>query len=350
MSGSIPRQREPARTGLPIRFFRMKGESSELLQPWPDEIHEEVAVRIGRACYGLLFEESHWVHRRVEKFTVLSHELFHLSLSVDLTVPARFRQSLELDRGQWLIPLATLPKRTLRNFDLQDEKGQSIPLVEKKINALVAEHVLRTSEWVARGDGEPGGVSPEMASCFSRISSGSPDDAAAAAREIDEARKAGDPAATSFLQDSLSVLLLKDLTQRYLLLAVVDDVERRRLFKYSYEAPLTYLRFGAGTRLGWESLAIEAETPAAARTASYHAEIVVPEELRIDGSFLFDQQKAGAVYALEKETDRALLYASSVPRDGRPFLVFAVRLERPGFPLVAAATAWITALILVAGA
>jgi hypothetical protein len=321
-----------------------------LLQSWPDEIYERAAARIGRACYGLLFEETRWVHRRVEKFNVLSHELFHLSLSVDLTIPEQFRRPLEIDQHQWLIPLATLPKRTLRNFDLRDEAGRSVPLVEKKFNALVAEHVLRTAEWVARGSGGPEDISPLVAGYFARVSSGSIDEADMAARQLAEAKEAGDESARAFLEDVSSVRLLKDLTQRYLLLAVVDDVQRRRLFKYSYEFPLTRLQFSMGSRLGWESLPIQAEVPVAARTASYHAEIVVPEELRIDGSFIFDAEQSGVVYAVEGETDRALLYASEIPRDARPFLVFAVRLERPGFPFVAAAIAWATALILIVGA
>jgi len=320
-----------------------------VLPRWPDEIYHAAARRLGRACYGLLYEETRWVHRRVERFNVLSHELFQLSLSVDLTVPELFRDSLAIGSNQWLVPLATLPKRTLRNFDLTDETGRAVPLLEKEINSRVAEHALRAAVEVAQGANKSDEISERVNRCLARVSSGSMEEADSAIQELRRAEKDGDKAARALLRDPVASLLLGDLAKRYLLLAVVGDVSRRRIFKYGYEFPLTWLRASPTQKLGWESLPIEAEVPAASRTASYHAEIVVPEEIRIEGSVIFDRKRR-SIYALEGETDRALLYAPDVPRDASPVLLFAVRLERPGFPLVAPAIAWVTALILAIGA
>lgn len=133
---------------------------------------------------------------------------------------------------------------------------------------------------------------------------------------------------------------------------IARDVSRRRIFKYGYEMPQTWLGFSWSERLGLSSPTIEAEVGAARETASYHAEIVVPEELRITGSFILDVDSAWnakRILAVEGESDRASLYAPGVRENSIPVLSFGVRPERSGFPTVATATAWVTAAILVAG-
>ena len=185
---------------------------------------------------------------------------------------------------------------------------------------------------------------------ISRLSGQDTKDAEAAIDEMFEAAEAGDARVAALLEDRRAALVLSDLASRYLLFAVVDSVEKRRILKYRYELSLTWQAIPrAPQRLGWEPLVITTEVPEASRAASYHVEIVVPEELRIDGSFIYDA-KTGAIYAFDGEADRAALHAPSVSIGSRPRLTFGVRLERSGFPTVAMATAWITALILALGA
>jgi len=315
---------------------------------WPDEVYEEAAPRIGRACFGLLFQEKHWIHRRVDRYSVLSPELFHRYASVDFTVPELFRETLAIRDGQWLVPIAALPKEPLRNFDLRDETGRAIPVVGREHNAPIAEHAIRAAASLTPEIAETDDLPAELQAWISRISKQNTEDAEAALGEMLEAA-AGD-AAAALIENPRAALLLSDLTSRYLLLAVVDNVETRRVLKYRYEQSLTWRAVARiPQRLGWEPLVIATEAPEASRAASYHAEIEIPEELRIDGSFIHDA-KTPTIYAIDGEADRAALHAPSVPIGSRPRLTFGVRLERSGFPTVAMATAWITALILVLGA
>jgi len=316
---------------------------------WPDEVYEELAPRIGRACFGLLFQERRWVHRRVDRFSVLSPELFHRSVSVDLTVPELFRNALALPSEQWLVPIATLPKEPLRNFDLRDEAGRAVPIVGSEHNALIAEHTIRAAVELASGV-KADGLSPRMVAWISSVSKRSAEEADRAIEELFSAKEAGDKEAATLLDDRAATLLLSDLASRYLLLAVVDDIQKRRVLKYGYEMSLTWRSpANFSQRLGWEPLGIATEIPEASRSASYHAEIEIPEELRIDASFIHDAKRP-AIYAFDGETDRAALHAPAVPIGSHPRLVFGVRLERSGFPTVAAAVGWVTALILLIGA
>lgn len=315
---------------------------------WPDDVYEDATRRVGRACFGLLAESPRWVHRRVEKFALLSHELFLRSLSVDFTVPELFRPSLSIPGDQWLVPLATLPKRPLRNFDLRDESGGAIPVAGREINSQVSTHALRTAAALAIGAESttfPSFIEQRLAT----VSAGGSEEAEEAIGELIAAAEGGDEAASRLLEDPMAVRLLEDLSDSYLLLAVLDDIERRRVLKYSYELPQSWLGFPLRERLGWEPPIIEAEARAARETASYHAEIVIPEELRIAGSLIIDDE-SGATFALGGETDRASLHAPKVPPESRPLLLFGVRSERSGFPTVAAAMAWVTAAILGLGA
>jgi len=317
--------------------------------PWPDELYEEATVRVGRACYGLIAEYPRWVHRRVEKFGVLTHELFHRSLSVDFTVPELFRDALAVSAGEWLVPIATLPKGPLRNFDLRDEGGRAVPVVGKEINAQISISALRTAASLS-GAGEPDRLPSLFDECLERAAVGEAPEAEKAVDELIRADEAGEEASSKFLHDQHAPWLLGDLAECYLLLAVLDDVKRRRVLKYSYEFPLTWLGFTLAERLGWDSPVIETDVRAARQTASYHAEVIIPEELKIPGAFIIDEGGQQSILALDDESDRSSMHMTDVKPWQTPILVFGVSPERSGFPTVAAATAWVTALVLAVGA
>ena len=320
--------------------------------PWPDEVYEQFARRAGRMYYGLLFSERRWVHRRTETLDVLSHELARRSVSVDFTIPRQFRSRIELEaENQWLVPLTTLPKQPLWNFDLRAEGGQAVPVLGQQANALIAEEALVAAAMSASGVSSAEALPEELRIALREVAAGDPGTAKAALTRIASKASEGEYPAHALIKDPRSALLIELLAKNYLLIALVDVVDRRRVLKYAYDHELIT---GPGERslaqkLGWKPLVIETAVPSAGRTVSYHAEIQIPEELRLDGSFIYDR-KTKQVYAVDGPGDRGSLHAPHVPQSASPVLVFAVRPERAGFPTIACLVAWVTATFLIVGA
>jgi hypothetical protein len=252
---------------------------------WPDELYESLSDSAGRVCFGLLFSERRWVHRRVETISVLSHEVARRSVSVDCTVPPAFRARLEIPgQGQSLVPLAMLPKRPLWNFDLRNEGAEALPLLGQAANAKIAEQTLFASALEAleatRVDQLPRSVRDALAA----VVLGSTRAAGVAFEGIvTAAGEAGDSPEKKLIKDPRTALLLEIFAKNYLLIAVAGDIQRRRIFKYAYDHDLTRgpVRRGLRQGLGWKPLLIETAVPSAGRTASYHAEIALGRPLSL---------------------------------------------------------------------
>ncbi|HEX5762901.1 MAG TPA: hypothetical protein VFY04_07255 [Solirubrobacterales bacterium] len=236
----------------------------------PDAAYREATTAAGQHVFALLLAEKMWIHRRVETIDMLSTQFLRRSISVDFTVPEGLHDALQIGAGsQGFVPLATLAKRPLRNFDLRDESGTAVPVLGGDHNGPLAHGTLMT---VARRALEPLGIdepSPDLADDLRRV-------------------------------------------------AMADRDE------------------------------VELEAPGASRGASYHAEIVVPEELRFEACYLFDKDSE-EIYAIDEEADRAALHASGMPLGARTALLFGLRAERAGFPAVACAVGWTTSLLLLGG-
>lgn len=320
--------------------------------PWPDEAYEQFARHAGRIYYGLLFSERRWVHRRTETLDVLSHELARRSVSVDFTIPRQFRSRIQLKaESQWLVPLTMLPKQPLWNFDLRAEGGEAVPALGQQANALIAEETLLAAARSTAGVKSVEALPEDLRTALREVAAGDPETAKFALTGILGKAGEGEPAASALVKDPRSALLIELLAKNYLLIALVDVVDRRRVLKYAHDHELITGPGGRSLtqRLGWKPLVIETAAPSAARTVSYHAEIQIPEELRLDGSFIYDR-KTKRVYAVDGPGDRGSLHAPHVPPSASPVLVFAVRPERVGFPTIACLVAWVTAAFLIVGA
>jgi len=300
--------------------------------------------------WGLLLTEETWIHRRVETVDMLSTQFLRRSISVDFTLPERARADLAVGgTGQTLVPLSTLAKRPLRNFDLRDEGGMAVPVLGRGHNGPLAHSTLTGVARHALEEAGLGSASDRLKTDLQQIAAGSPDEADHAISCMVEAAKGGNQECRVVLDDDAALFLLADLADNYLLVAICGDVTSRRVLKFSYEEPLDSVEPGIIERLGWRPLLVGLEVPSASRAASYHAEVVVPEELRFDACFLYDEE-TDEVYAEDQDADRAALHAVQVPLGARTFLLFGLQAERASFPVVGCLVAWITGLLLLGGA
>lgn len=316
----------------------------------PDAVYREASRAAGEQVYGLLLAEETWIHRRVETINMLNTQLLRRSVSVDFTVPVGVRSALRIgDTGQSLVPLSTLAKRPLRNFDLRDESGASLPVLGRTHNGPLSHSTLLGVVRRALDEAQMGNPSERLSADLMRVAVGDSHEAdQTISGMIESARGDGDKEVQAVLNDDAAVFLLSNLADNYLLVAICDDVKVRRVLKFSYEEAFEAAKPGITERLGWSPLLIGLEAPGASRGASYHAEVIIPEELRFDACFLYDEE-TDEIYADDEDADRAALYAAGIPFGARTALLFGLRAERTGFPIVGCVVAWITGLLLLAG-
>jgi hypothetical protein len=108
-------------------------------------LSKQDAALIGAMTAKLMFPWNHWVHRRVERAAFCDENALRRNVSVDFTLPDwfhRYRSTPDDRRRRQLVPLGFLRKGVLVNFSLQNECGESLPLLTAPQNAQVAEATL----------------------------------------------------------------------------------------------------------------------------------------------------------------------------------------------------------------
>ena len=193
-----------------------------------------------------------------------------------------------------------------------------------------------------------------MASLLARIARSDLDEARAAMAQL---RRRADHVAqiATILADETSGYFLATFAESYMLIALTDEPHGRRILKYAYEE---HLRLGGGAsrprrlarRLGWSPFVVDVAVPTAAHAASYHAEVIVPEELRLDAWIVDTRTDELLSTDIERAVDRASLHAPRVALDAEPLLVTAISPERADLPTLAFATSTVTTLLLLIGA
>jgi hypothetical protein len=323
------------------------------LAAWPQSRYREAASMTGRATGLLLLTEARWVHRRVETVDLLSTELARRRASVDFTVPSPLRTMLRIDDTQAVAPVATLTKQPLRNFDLRDEAGRAIPVLGRDQNGDVAYYALLGVAEYALAEADADAVSPRTAADLRAIATGDPDDAATTATAMVRAASEGDPELSVLLEDDWMRFLLSLLGDNYILMAVLEDLDTRRILKLAYDEALEESRSvpqRIGQGLGATPLTFQLDAPAAGRATSYHAEVVIPGELRIEAAVLYDLDDLTVYGSPDVDADRGALYATDVDPSAAPAIFVRLRAQRAGLPTMAFTVSLVTAALLGLGA
>ena len=319
---------------------------------WPDELYEQASEPVALACLELLTDEDRWIHRRVETIDLLAQELVRRQVTVEFTLPEPLVDELRVGRdGPWCVPLAILEKRPLRNFDLR-ENDDWRPVLGASSGGPIAAGLVAAAARLAVA---PAPLEPDVAGMLELVARSDLDAARAALADLharaDDAAQLG-----HVLADDTSAWFLATFAESYLLIALLAEPHGRRILKYAYDEQLGSVGGRAGRarriarRLGWSPLVIDIEVPTAAHAASYHAEVVVPEELRLD-AFVLDAWSGELLSTdVERGVDRASLHAPRVPLRADPVLTTAISAERSGVPTLALVISAVTSLLLLLGA
>ena len=206
----------------------------------------------------------------------------------------------------------------------------------------------------ARLASQPDPLEPEVESLLSLIARSDLDAARTAMVELRGWAEHA-PQIARILADDTSGYFLATFAESYMLIGLIGEPHGRHILKYAYDE---HLRLDGrasrprrlARRLGWSPFVIDVAVPTAAHAASYHAEVVVPEELRLDAWIVDTQTDELLSTDIERAVDRASLHAPRVALDAQPLLVTAISPERADLPTLAFATSAVTALLLLIGA
>ena len=318
---------------------------------WPEALYEEAAWPVALACLQLLSDEPRWIHRRVETVDLLTQELVRRQISVDFTLPEPLLDDLRIgDDGPWCAPLAILEKRPLRNFDLR-EHDEWRSILGASTGGPIAAGIVTAAAQLAIA---PDTLDPDVASLLTRIARS---DLEEARTTMEQLRSRAEHVAqiAKILTDETSGYFLATFAESYMLIALLGEARGRRILKYAYEE---HLRLGGhasrprrlARRLGWSPFVVDVAVPTAAHAASYHAEVIVPEELRLDAWIVDTRADELLSTDIERSVVRASLHAPRVALDAAPLLVAAIVPERADLPTLAFATSAVTSLLLLCGA
>lgn len=334
-------------------------ETPEPEQPWYDETPK--AVIAGAACTRLIAEPATWINRRVETVELLTGDETRRKVSVDFTLTEQMRQQLEIADGV-VVPITVLTKERRRSFDLRDETGRAIPVLGKGQNGDLAHIALMNAAFEALPDDVTDDASQMLAADLRRVVFDAPGDARDALEFFAGAADAGDPVRAAIWHDDTCRQMLGALWENYVLFAVLaPGGPARRVLKYGYSEDFNPMRssrladrLALGevlTRLAYPDRAgFLIATPGASWAASFHVEVAVPDELRIERAFLFERDAAELISGEELNVNRASLYApDQVAALADVDAYVEVAPERRGATFQAAATSLVVTALLWLG-
>jgi len=282
--------------------------------------YSDLHFSAGSATAELISNPSTWINRRVETIELLSHEETRRQVSVDFTLSKDQRENLLTEHGA-VVPLSVMTKEARRNFDVRDESGSAVPVLGKESNATLA-HIAVMS---AALDAMPTEVDEkEFELIWAELKKVVISDPMLAGEILGSfvgRAEAGDPLRSDVWGDPVCKSLLEVMQSNYVLFAVVrTDCLERRILKYSFGEDFNFHRTGTFLeRFSPPALADRLRKPGrrefqlpcsgAWRAKSFHLEVVIPEELRIEIAFLIDFDREEFLSRPDLNRNRGSLYA-----------------------------------------
>ncbi len=319
-------------------------------------------VNVGTACVHLIADPKSWINRRVETIEMLTHEETRRRVSVDFTLSDAQLASLRLDDGI-VVPLSLLTKEPRRNFDLRDESGRSVPVLGKQQNGDLALIALLQAALESLPKDLSAGTFEVVAADLRRVVFDAPGDAMDALGAFIASAEEGDRWRAAIWGSGACRSMLEAFWLNYVLFAVLDpDTPNRRVLKYGYgdDFNLDPDDQGLAERLHPAELLLKLrrpdrrrfliDCPAAWRAASFHVEIAIPEELRVERALLHDIERDEVLSDVDENVNRAAVYATTVLEEHHATIAYAeVAPERAGRTSLAGMTSLVVAGLLWLG-
>jgi hypothetical protein len=320
---------------------------------WPREALEmalegEVA---GLETMRLLLAQPDWVHRRVDALEYRDSTTFRRRQSVHFTVPDTAPELVIGQTTARLVPLTTLRKETLVNFDCRDESGTALPVLTRGQQGLLM--VRAMTAWAEGILGAP--PAPEIVDDIETLLTNAGADGREARGRWD-ADDAGGERAT-LRADALFALMLDQFTDQFLLATLVHDPPgTQRIVKFSYEelgdlAPEPWPRAPLAA-LCWIPRQAASAAESLFSTESYHFEADMPAGVDVPVASLWVGSTEHDMACVDVDTGghlRIALRATDFER-GVAEARWALRPARRGWLRTAWIATALSALTLTVGA
>jgi drug/metabolite transporter superfamily protein YnfA len=325
--------------------------------------YPERILEAGIAAAPLVARPATWINRRVETIRLLSHEETRRQVSVDFTLSRERKEKLAIDHGV-VVPISVMTKEARRNFDLRDESGSAVPVLGKNVNGTLA-HVAVMSEVF---DAVPNAGDHDQFELvwteLREVVIAEPGAAGETLSDFVGKAEQGEPLRSAIWSNSSCRTLLEMLQSNYVLFAVVTrDCPERRVLKYSFSEDFRFDREQSPSlseRLAPSAIAdrvwkpgrgtFQLLCPGAWRAESFHVEVVIPEELRIDLAILYDFGREEVLSMPDRNRNRASLYPDQpITPDLDAVAYVVIAAERRGGVIQAAATGVIVSALIWLG-
>ena len=323
--------------------------------------YPESHLEAGIASSKLIASPASWINRRVETIELLSHEETRRRVSIDFTLSSDQMEELTTEHGV-VVPISVLTKEPRRNFDLRDEAGSAVPVLGKESNAALAHVAVMSAALDVLPDELAQDAFELIWSDLQQVVVSDPDDAAEALGVFVGSAEAGDALRSEIWESASCRSLLNVLQDNYVLFAAMPPGGlSRRILKYSYGEDFDLeisgsLKQRLAPWLLWQHVwrpdrsRFRILCPGAWRAASFHTEVVIPEDLRIESALLYDFAGEKALSEPDWNRNRASLYANralDAETSADAFVVIAP--ERRGRTTQAATTGIVVSALLWLG-
>jgi len=279
-------------------------------------------IDAGIAAAPLIADPKSWINRRVETIELLSREETRRRVSVDFTLSDEQLASLRIRDGI-VVPISVLAKERRRAFDIRDEGGNAIPVLGRAQNGTLALIALSNAAAAALGPEVPREEFESLTADLRRIVLEPRTTAQQVRAEFAKKATVAGSAHAVVNVDPTCASMLDALWMNYVLFAVLENGgANRRVLKYAYGdgMDLSMAVAPADRWFGFDEIAhglrypdrrrFLIDCPGAWRATSFHAEVVIPEELRFDFAVLYDFASDQALGEAELRVNRAALYSS----------------------------------------
>jgi hypothetical protein len=305
-----------------------------------DGMEQGALEALGALSATLIEDSQSWIHRRRESVTILDEGALRRQLSVDFTLDAAageaaWRSAVHESFGESMAvaPLFFLEKRPawLMNFDLKDERGQSLPLLTSAANAKVSSGLLKQLVRTKLSDFKIP-FPPEMSEVLGGIAESHQDFS-----ELWIRRLQNPLSSDSSAMHEASTTLWADLDLRWwfttiadaslVLVAYEENGAARRIMKLSYDEPVG-VQPKLQTRIGWSPFRTWLVSPWI-EGERYHLEVTAPPGMRLIRAALADDEHPEP-YVDEEVTRRAHLYVGDAGRAGGAMADLYLRVSGGG--------------------
>jgi hypothetical protein len=297
----------------------------------------------------MLIAHPDWVHRRVDALDYRDETTFRRRQSVHFTVPPAAPEIRVGEARFRLIPLTTLRKETLVNFDCRDESGAALPVLTRQQQELLTVRGMRC--WAEEVVGAPldADVADELAA---QLTAPRPDRLAARVAFDD-----GDGQRARLRDDDIFMLVLERLTDQFLLITLVTDRPgTQRIVKFSCDELGELVDepwpSAPAAALGW--IPRRAASPAEGLFAaeSYHFEADMPVGLDVPVASLWVGPTEDEMACIDVDAGDHLRIALRGPgfENGVAEVRWSLRPARRGWLRAAWFATTVAAITLVVGA